>query len=128
MGNVSGSDDCTIESNSGKNQSYCRFYGNSRKLESQINIVQTGIIMNITWAHHKGNTHNAFFGNPKNSNYAAYVHPYDGGFLWEIRHRCRCCNKITLCRKGSSKRIEPAMKSVKVYMLQLLHLFKIGHK
>jgi hypothetical protein len=82
----------------------------------------------INWVHHNGDTHNAFFGEPKDSNYAAYVYPYEGGFLWEVRHKCRCCNKITLCRTGSARNREAAFRAVNLYMLQILHLSKVGHK
>ena len=82
----------------------------------------------LTWKHHKGNVHNAFFGDPAQSRYAAVLYPFDGGFLWEVRFRDTCCNTITLIRKGSARKVEDAMRGCIAYLGHILNLSKLGHR
>lgn len=70
----------------------------------------------LTWRHHQNGRHNVFIGDPETSQLCAVIYPYDGGYLWEVRHRCDCCAGPVLIQTGSARNVDDCFARVGGYM------------
>ena len=66
---------------------------------------------------HPNGTYNVFLGNPETSQMCATIYPYDGGYLWEVRVRCDCCNdRPELIQTGSARMLDVCLDNVNNYL------------